>query len=238
VAQTHNIYCDESCHLENDHQPSMVVGALLCPRDKAREVADRIREIKSEHGLGTSNFEIKWSKVSPGRVKFYQALIDYFFDDDDLAFRAVIVPDKTILDHQRFPGQTHDEWYYKMYFILLSVLLDPSSEYRIYLDIKDTRSATKVRKLAEVLASSIHDFERAVVAQVQNVRSDEVQQLQLVDLLIGAVSYANRGLNTSQAKVALVQHMRRHSGYSLTKTTWLKEKKVNLLRWQSRSLFS
>jgi len=125
-----------------------------------------------------------------------------------------------------------------MYFILLSVLLDPAAEYRIYLDIKDTRSAQKVRKLGEVLANNIRDFERAVVADVQNVRSEEVQQLQLVDLLIGAVSYANRGLSGSPAKVALVEHMRRHSGYSLTKTTWLKEKKVNLLRWQSRSLFS
>lgn len=228
-----NIYCDESCHLEHDRQPAMVLGALQCPRDKTREVADRIREIKLEHGLSRT-FEIKWSKVSRGALKFYQSLLDFFFDDDDLSFRAVIIPDKTAVNHALVAGQTHDEWYYKMYFTLLSVLLDPSAEYRIYLDIKDTRSAAKVKKLAVILANRIHDFERAVVTHVQNVRSEEVEQIQLVDLLVGAVSYANRGLTTSDAKLALVEHMRRHSKYSLTRTTWLKEKKVNLLRWHSR----
>jgi len=24
----YNIYCDESCHLENDHEPVMLVGAV------------------------------------------------------------------------------------------------------------------------------------------------------------------------------------------------------------------
>lgn len=233
MGQTFNIYCDESCHLEHDRQRAMVLGALLCPRDKAREVAERIREIKVQHGL-SRNFEIKWSKVSPGALGFYQALLDFFFDDDDLSFRAVVIPDKSLIDHTRVAGQTHDQWYYKMYFTLLRNLLDPSAEYRIYLDIKDTRSATKVERLGEVLANSIHDFERLVVTQIQNARSEEIEQIQLVDLLIGTVSYANRELATSEAKVALVQHMRRHSKYSLTKTTWLKEPKVNLLRWHSR----
>lgn len=31
-----NIYCDESCHLENDGQPVMVLGALSCPTEQER----------------------------------------------------------------------------------------------------------------------------------------------------------------------------------------------------------
>ncbi len=29
MSQVFNIYCDESCHLENDRQKAMVLGAIL-----------------------------------------------------------------------------------------------------------------------------------------------------------------------------------------------------------------
>ena len=66
------------------------------------------------------------------------------------------------------------------------------------------------------------------------MRSHEVELLQLADLLIGAVSYANRGLTTSPAKLAVIEDVRRRSGYRLTRTTLLQEDKVNLFRWQAR----
>ena len=140
-----NIYCDESCHLENDHQQVMVLGSIWCPLEKTKEISVRIREIKQRHGLASS-FEIKWQKVSPAKQIFYMDLVDYFFDDDDLHFRALIVPDKSRLHHQDF-SQDHDAWYYKMYFDMLKVLLVPRAEYRIYLDIKDTRGADKIKEL-------------------------------------------------------------------------------------------
>ena len=37
MSDTFNVYCDESCHLENDHQKVMVLGAVWCPFDKTRE---------------------------------------------------------------------------------------------------------------------------------------------------------------------------------------------------------
>ena len=118
MSETFNVYCDESCHLENDHQKAMVLGAVWCPLDKRREIAVRLREIKKKHGLSGS-FEVKWTKISPAKREFYLDLVDYFFDNDDLHFRALIVPDKTQLRHDAFPGQDHDTWYYKMYFDML-----------------------------------------------------------------------------------------------------------------------
>lgn len=231
MSETYNIYCDESCHLENDGQSAMVLGALWCPLDKTRESAVRIREIKRRHLLAPA-FEVKWTKVSPGKKQFYLDLIDYFFDDDDLHFRALVVPDKARLDHAAFPGQNHDLWYYKMYFDMLKVILSPKGRYRIYLDIKDSRGADKVRKLHEVLCNNLYDFSREIVERVQLVHSHEIEQLQLADLLIGAVSYMNRGLHENAGKRALVDRMKQRSGYSLTKTTLLREDKVNILRWQ------
>lgn len=228
---TYNVYCDESCHLENDHLSVMVLGAVWCPLDKTREISARLREIKVRHGLG-KDFEVKWAKVSPAKQGFYLELIDYFFDDDDLHFRALVVPDKSRLAHDRF-GHDHDTWYYKMYFDMVKVILSPYDTYRIYLDIKDTRGAVKVAKLHEVLCNNLYDFRRQIIERVQTVRSHEVDILQLADILIGTVAYSNRGLSSNAGKVALVERMKERSGYSLARTTLLRENKVNLFRWHA-----
>src|SRR5437016_6228991 len=112
-----NIYCDESCHLENDSVQSMVLGAVWCPIGQVRAAARRIREIKAAHKL-PRHFEVKWTKVSPGQQAFFLDLVNAFFDDEHLHFRGLLIPDKKKLDHARF-GQSHDDWYYKMCFRLL-----------------------------------------------------------------------------------------------------------------------
>jgi hypothetical protein len=230
MSQIFNIYCDESCHLENDHQKVMVLGAVWCPLEKTREIADRIREKKRLHGL-PANFEIKWTKVSPAKAAFYQDVLDYFFAESSLHFRAWVIPDKSRLRHADF-GQNHDTWYYKMMFGLLEPLLSPESIYRIYLDQKDTRSAAKVKNLHEVLCNNLYDFDRKIIDWIQVVESHDVEQLQLADLLIGAIGYANRGLSSNLAKQALVKQLQERSRYALTRTTLLRESKVNIFIWQ------
>lgn len=227
----YNIYCDESCHLENDHQKVMVLGAAWCLTEKARSINARIREIQTRHGLSL-DFEIKWTKVSPGKIDFYIDLIDYFFDNDFLHFRALIVPDKSRLQHERY-NQDHDTWYYKMYFDMLKVMLNPDDCYRIYIDIKDTRGALKVKKLHDVLRNNIYDFQRNIIERVQIIRSHEVEILQVADLLIGAIAYVNRGLSSSVAKQRIIDRIRKRSRYDLTKTTLLLERKFNLFKWHA-----
>ena len=229
----YNVYCDESCHLENDGQKSMVLGAIWCPKDKRWEIAERIREIKEKHGL-SRGFEIKWTKVSPSKVAFYQDIVDYFFDDDDLHFRGLVVPNKRVLDHQAYQ-QDHDDWYYKMYFTMLKTIFDPDSQYRVYIDIKDTLGHDKVAKLQEVLCSNAYDFSRKMIADIKRVRSHEVEHLQVADLFIGALAYIHRGLSGSSAKESLIARMKQRSGYKLTLNTMMRESKFNLLIWNTRA---
>src|SRR5574340_228724 len=143
-----NVYCDESGHLEHDQVPVMVLGAIWNPLEKTRGIAEEIREIKQQHNL-PKNYEIKWNRVSPKQIDFYKSLINYFYANPDLHFRALIVPDKTKLRHA-IHNQTHDDFYYKMYFDMLKTILSPQDQYRIYIDIKDTRGGYKVQKLHEV----------------------------------------------------------------------------------------
>ncbi len=231
MTATYNVYCDESCHLEHDHQPITVLGAIWCPLEKVKGIAIAIRDIKKKHGLSPS-FEIKWIKVSPAKQDFYLDLVNFFFDSVDLHFRALIVPDKSRLQHELY-GQDHDTWYYKMYFDMLKAILEPDARYRIYLDIKDTRSADKIAKLHDVLCNNLYDFQREIIERVQTVRSHESEVLQLADLLIGSISYVNRGLTGNSAKIALVGKMQQRSGYTLVQTNLLRENKVNLFVWHA-----
>lgn len=230
MSEPFNIYCDESCHLENDHQKSMVLGAVYCPKDKAREIAVRLREIKKEFGLSRW-MEVKWTNVSPAQVDFYRHWIDYFFDDDDLSFRALVVPDKTKLNHQVY-SQDHDDWYWKMYFDMLKAVLTEERGYRIYLDIKDTLGGERVQSLHKVLCNNIYDFDRDIVQLVQLVHSHEIEQMQLADLLIGALAYKARGLNSSAAKLQLIERIKERSGLGLERSTLQRAKKVNLFYWE------
>jgi hypothetical protein len=230
MSQTYNVYCDESCHLEHDGFKVMVLGGVWCLADKAREINQRLREIKARHGLSPA-VEVKWTKISPAKTAFYLDLVDYFFDDDDLCFRGLLVPDKKVLDHDGH-GQTHDEWYYKMYFTMLKAVLSPQERFRVYLDIKDTRGGSKVKKLHEVLCGSMYDFDAHIVEKLQVVRSHEVEIMQLADLLIGALSYTNRGLAGNAGKVAVVERIKARSHLTLQRSTLLRARKMNLFRWE------
>lgn len=225
-----NIYCDESCHLPNDGQKAMVLGALWCFQAKAEEHNRAVARMKEHHHL-SRYFEIKWTKVSPGKLDLYTDLINYFFDNRTMGFRAWVIPDKSILSHD-YHDQTHDDWYYKMYFYLLRNLISTSNKYRIYLDIKDTRSRIKLRKLQDVLGNANYDFSREIIERTQHVHSHDIGLMQLADVLIGAVSYHARGLDSSKAKSHLVQLVKDRTGLSLTRNTLPTERKFNLCIWR------
>ena len=232
----YNIYCDESCHLENDGNKIMALGSIWCPRVMKNEIFIRLRELKVKHNL-RSDFELKWNKVSARKQNYYEDVIDYFFDNDDLHYRVLVVPDKSILNHSAY-GQTHDDFYYKMYFDLLKVIFDPRHGYNIYLDIKDTRSQNKVEKLKDVLRNNHYDYSKSIIKCIQQVRSHEVELIQLADFLTGAISYIHRGLKTNRTKLLLLERIKKRSGYSLMHSTLYKEDKVNIFIWKSRTLLN
>jgi hypothetical protein len=225
-----NIYCDESSHLEKDGHPYLVLGAVSCPLDQVRETSSRLRELKTGFGF-SPNFEMKWSKVSHGRIEFYQSVLEEFASNDALRFRAIVAP-KAGLKHEAF-SQDHDTWYFKMYYQMLVWMLKAGSAYHIYVDIKDTRSAAKMRHLHDVLCSSKYDHDKQRIPRLQAVRSHEVEQVQLVDLLVGAVNYANRELSDNRGKVTLVEQLKKR-GYLLRQSSPLSATKFNVFHWTPR----
>ena len=228
--QAYNIYCDESCHLEHDGIKPMGLACVWCAKEDRLEIFEKLRDLKTKHGL-KPHCELKWNAVSPAKIDYYIDVINYFFANPELHFRALIVTDKSQLKHDDF-GQSHDEFYYKMYFNLLKTIIVPGDNYEVYIDIKDTQSEQKVKKLKEVISNTHYDFDQSMIRRIQQVDSKEVELVQLTDLLIGAVVYFQRGLDGSQAKLRLINLIKEKSGYSLTRSTLYKEDKFNLFFWR------
>ena len=115
-----SVYCDESGHLEHDQQRVMVLGAIVVPTTKARQLNHRIRQIKLQSGRDC-NFEFKWQRLSIQNLPLAQKLLDLYFDTPWLQFRALVIPDKRIL-HPGEYGRSWDEQYYTWFYTLLKPL--------------------------------------------------------------------------------------------------------------------
>jgi hypothetical protein len=225
----YNIYCDESCHLPKDQLDVMVLGGTKCPKCNSREINTKIFKIKEDYAINR-NAEIKWTKVSKGNCDFFKAIIDLFFDTEYLEFRGYIVTGKQYVLHHENDNQTYDQWYYKMYYLTLERLIVSKLDdtFNLYFDIKDTTGSEKVKLIQTFLNKHYH---RPIVSKAQIVQSHEVNIMQITDLLIGALSYKNRGLNENSGKVELIKYIELRAGQKLDVTVPLSQRKVNWFVW-------
>lgn len=215
--KTFNFYCDESCHLENDKMPHMIISYTSSAYNQVKLHSANIRALKLKHFI---RGEIKWSALSKSQYPFYSDLIDYFFATD-LHFRAIII-DKSKLKHEEFK-QSHEEFYDKMYFQLLNKKILPEYNYNIYIDIKDTHSYEKSASLKAYLNKNY-----VSVQNMQIIRSYESELMQLTDVLMGAIGYFLRNENKVIAKNKIIKKIQSHSRNPLTHSTHRDATKLNL----------
>lgn len=230
------IYIDESCHLENDHLPLMCIGYTKIDAENYDQYKEEIKAIKRKHH---SPKEIKWNKVSFSRLDMYKDLIDYFFEKD-IQFRAILVKNKSQLNHEKYNRGDHNSFYYKLVFLLLR---NPWVNYnkdafKVILDIKDTRGKERLLNLDKRLNEEYN--KRFLIKSpfyfFQHIRSEENEFLQLTDLIIGAITYKARKEhkknNTSKVKVEIINYLEQKSGYVLHDGTDPLEEKFNIFDFQ------
>ncbi|MCX0360866.1 DUF3800 domain-containing protein [Clostridium perfringens] len=223
-----NVYCDESCHLENDNSNVMVIGGVWCSKENVRRISNKIKELKKLHGI-SSNTEIKWVKVSKNKENFYLDLINLFFDED-INFRAIVVPDKSKLRHRDF-NQDHNTFYDKMYYFMLVNIIEYNNQYNIYVDIKDSYSNEKCKLLKSYISKKYHDDEGKIIQKIQPINSRESQLIQLADIFIGAITYCNRNINSNKSKLKVIDLIKEKSNLDLRHTTGYGIRKCNIFMW-------
>jgi hypothetical protein len=212
---TFNLFCDESRHLPHDREPIMLIGLLTCPADRAHVLNTELTALCLQYGL-PKHFEIKWTKVSPGKLDFYRAVLVWFLATKDVSFRALVLPDKQ-REYARVPEDKREHVYYVLYYQLLRRAMEPENRYRAFLDIKDTRGREKLQELKQLLETNNPSQTTEDRPTLQHVRSHEIRLLQVSDLLLGAVGFARRAKSerTSPAKLALVSMLENKLDFSL-----------------------
>ena len=227
----YNVYCDESCYMLNKDGDYMVIGAIYCPKNKVKEITEYICNLKEKYKV-KKHCELKWTKISKSKEELYDELLKYFFIEDDLKFRAIIC-DKKKLNHEYY-HQTHDQWYHKMYYEMLKYIFNKPDCYNIYADIKDTYSYQNFQDVLHYLRLKIIDENGRTILKMQPIRSYESTLLQLTDIIIGAISYYYRKIDTNQSKLKIIKTIKEKSIYGLNQSTPYMKDKFNIFIWNPR----
>jgi hypothetical protein len=217
----YHIYIDESRYLKNDKYKYMVIGGIWVSNDSIPKIKADIKEIKKKHSL---RGEIKWTHVSPSSLNFYTEIINYFFNSLELNFRCVTV-NKTNLS----TNTPYQDFYYKVCYQLLITKIRHDSNYRIFLDYKDKYNTDKILTLKKCLTNSLLDIEKEIITDINTIRSESSIFIQLCDLLIGAIGYKRNELETSDSKLAVINHiLKKTNRVNFRNDSPLKEEKFNV----------
>ena len=231
----YNVYCDESCHLISNDSKYMLIGAVYCPKYKVKKVNEYIEHLKENYHL-SNKIELKWNKIDRKTEKLYIDIINYFFNNDDLKFRVIVI-DKSKLNHEKY-NQTENDFYHKAYYDMLKYIILPGNSYNIYPDIKDTNSYYNHQVMLNYLRVKMSDTNKKTIKKVQPIKSYEAPILQINDILIGALSYYYRKLTSNSTKINIINEIKNLYQSSFDETTYYNNTKFNIFIWKSKDDFN
>ena len=227
----YNIYCDESCHLVSNNSKYMLIGAVYCPKFKVKKINEYINHLKTNYNL-SNKIELKWNKVDKKTEKLYLDIINYFFNNDDLKFRVIVI-DKTKLNHKKY-NQTENDFYHKAYYEILKYIIIPGNSYNIYPDIKDTHSYYYHQITLNYLRIKMSDTNKKTIKKIQPIKSYEAPILQINDILIGALSYYYRNLSTNSIKLNIIHEIQKLYQNNFDISSSYSNTKFNIFIWKSK----
>ncbi|MBF0142306.1 MAG: DUF3800 domain-containing protein [Magnetococcales bacterium] len=220
-----DVYCDESRPdlLTSTHPGGqfVVIGSLWQASDRRLEYKQAIHALRDTYRVGG---EFKWQKVSPSRIQFYEAIVDWFADQgQDVRFRCICIRHDQL--NWSLHGEDRELGFYKFYYQMLHHWILDFNRYAVFCDYKSNRVMSRLSTLKQCLSYANLTSE---IAQVQAVRSEESVLIQLTDVLTGAVSAKfNQTLTPDSAKSALVRRLETRLGHPL-QSTCRGEQKFNI----------
>lgn len=227
------IFCDESNHLYTDSSNLMILGGISCPADKVEFINRHIKSLKHKYN---AVHELKWTKLNTNKKAYYTELLEFFFSSVNLKFNAQLVINKDKLQHDVFNGGESDKFYYKMYYYLLLPFFKTEENYNIFLDYKDTKGGQRISELKDVIKST---YSGRINTHFSIIHSHESQIMQLTDVLIGAIGYANRTdirKNPESIKTFIIQKIEELSGLQLQDSAPAWETKFRLYKFNPRKV--
>lgn len=231
------IYCDESCPLE--YELVTLLGAISCDYKNKEKIVKDLRKLKSEY-FKSSRYETKWVKISNNKIEYYKKLIDYFYNNENISGRILVAKEKDKLNNKKYNNGDHQTWYYKMYYYLLDRFIDANYSYYILYDEKDKYTTYRMNTVKKIIENkkSFNKFSSFNLGTKQ-INSKESELMQLLDVIMGAVGYKNRGYmekdkQTGQAKKEIVKYLESKFEKNIENGTSPYETKFNIFIWRPK----
>lgn len=223
------VYCDESGQEFFKTRPHgehyTLIGSLWIRAENRKDYKDYIIGLRRKHKVGG---EFKWKRVSPSRLAFFLELVEFFFaQKDEMRFRVIVLRADE-MDAVRFHESDNELMFYKFYYQVLHHWIMDFNSYRVFVDTKTNRLPSRLTTLERCLNCS----NISSLVKVQALPSHELEMLQLVDVLIGAVSYKFHKRTSSHAKLMVLREIERWLGREIA-PTWRSENKFNVFLFQS-----
>ena len=207
------IYVDESSQTKHRF---LVLGALVIALAASAELTRRLREARLPE-LPAS--ELKWTKVSRGKLAAYRRTVDVFFDMAEPQFHAIVV-DTTKLDHNRYNKGSREIGFNKeVYQLLMKCGRLYGGNFHVYLDRRSTGASAEDLRLILNRGIRKHGDPRDWPYRRLHFReSHQVDALQLTDLLVGALAFRINGHHqvkeASPAKLSMSEYILQRAGVS------------------------
>ena len=181
----YEIYCDESCWealYDKTSHSYAAIGGIWIPAEKRKGIKTFISELKAKYGLYG---EMKWNHICPKSVDMYREMVNMFFDDEQMRFRAICIKAAEV-NHERFNAGNGELGFYKFYFQLIHHWMIMGNSYHVFVDYKTNGYQHRVRELGTIL----NNTSTAELTQIQALPSEESVLIQMADVLTGAVASA------------------------------------------------
>lgn len=210
-----DIYIDESSQTKHRF---LVLGGIIIP---TRQVLAANAELAKCRLPELPFGEMKWNKVSLGKINAYRRVLDAFFYADafrDAHFHSLVV-DTHQLDHATYNQGSREIGFNKEIYQLASKFARnyPERLFHCYPDERDTNQ--RPNDLRDILnhgrrkAGDLRDWP---FRRCHFRCSRETPMLQLVDLLIGSIAYELNGhaavADASPAKLDIARHVKDRAG--------------------------
>ena len=233
-----DVYVDESSQSQNHY---LVIGALVVETARAAELESRLQTILVE---SNTRGELKWGKVSAGKLPVYKALVDELLAatrEGLVHFHALIV-DNHAIDHHTYNFGDSDLGFSKFLYQLLMHKVGRTygakQKLHVYLDDRTTKhSPDDLRLMLNRGLSRKWRIKTDPFRRIVFTCSKQSRLIQMTDLLIGCIQFQKNGLHlkadASAAKKDLAAHVAAQLGVrTLGADTAMREHRVTM--WNFR----
>lgn len=228
--KTIRIYSDESRHR---NERFLLLGGIWIEEEKVKIVEARIHELRKKHGYINSegiridfHGEFKWTKLSDKYLELYKELVDVFFDciDKDILRSCIMLVD-TKDPYIVAQSNIKKEGYFKLLYQLYLHNSKIPAVYKIFPDRITNPDQKNInfetldkflevafkKKFAPLMNPKDFVGVRGFVNNITPVDSKDVQQIQLIDVIMGALGYLQNGLfkkdDAKKSKVELMKYI-------------------------------